>query len=97
MDETLFHYFDGNTYDTYNNEWDTFVPSFMSSLTLPPDVMDVCGANDPQCSFDYAVTGDMNVATATHMVTTDNQNTVEILGECNKALQYYISYSGLLM
>ena len=81
--QSLFQYFDGDSYDTYNDEWNTFVPVFTDELTQPEDALDVCEGNDLQCIFDYAVTGDMSIAIATHSATLENQDIIDTLGECN--------------
>ena len=85
--QSLFQYFDGDSYDTYNDEWNTFVPIFTDELTQPADAMDVCEGNDLQCIFDYTVTGDVSIAIATHRATMENQDIIDILGECNDCVE----------
>ena len=82
--ESLFEYFNGESYSTYNDEWDTHTPTFTVELSGAMDGLSdleaTCGG-DPECEFDYAVTNNASFATATHTVTSDNQDTQEILSE----------------
>ena len=79
--DSLFEYFDGKTYLDYNDGWDTHSPAFTDELDRPDDTETVCG-DDTQCIFDYAVTGNVSFAIATHATTVNNQETQDILSKC---------------
>ena len=59
------------------------MPTF--SDAVDPDILDdvetVCEGN-PQCIFDYGVTNDISFATATYVVSMENEETQNILSEC---------------
>lgn len=82
--QSLFTYFDEETYSYYNDGWDTHVPTFQpmfnDAQTLD-EAQAICGEDDLQCVFDYAVTNDISFAAGTHMVTMNNQETQIILSE----------------
>ena len=77
-----FEYFDGNSYFTYNEGWDTHSPTFLGELdtSVLDNIEAVCGGV-LECIFDYAITNNASFAAATYAVGVDNNETQSILGE----------------
>ena len=77
-----FEYFDGHSYSTYNDGWDEHTPTFTDELdtSILDDLDAVCEGNT-QCIFDYVITNNASFATATYVVSTENEDTQNILSE----------------
>ena len=79
-EQSHFNYFN-KSYDDFNSGWNTTIPAFMADFDGVQ--LEAC-EGDLQCLFDYAVTGNVSIAVATHTITMENMETVNILG--NKAI-----------
>lgn len=61
-EESLFFYSDGTTTSDYSNP--DFMPTFKSDIVPNDDISTHCQGNT-ECIFDYVVSGNPDVATAT--------------------------------
>lgn len=82
-DDSLFTYLNGNSYDTFNSESQTFVPAFGLGILTPElntTATEICG-DVYSCLYDIAVTGSSTLGRLTHEISQDNQKIKEDLGK----------------
>ncbi len=78
--ESIFTYSETESYDFYNANYTTFVPVFLSDMTVPDTILDACGG-DASCIFDYSVTNDPSIGVSSLVVSMENEETLEIIGK----------------
>lgn len=69
--ESCFTYGSGESRDTYARD-DEFTPTFADDIEITPDIQEACQDN-PQCIYDYTLTGDSEVGMGTLMTTVNNE------------------------
>ncbi|XP_022088953.1 sushi domain-containing protein 2-like [Acanthaster planci] len=75
QEDSLFRYPAGKGPSDYRDE--SFIPVFWSeSDPIDENVLEICG-NDTRCAFDYAVTGDENIARATRGAVASYKTAIE--------------------
>jgi len=74
--ESLFSYPDGSSYETYNQGYDIFTPTFIPVQGGPPECQ-----GDVSCIYDALVTGEIDIGLSSKNVSEENQETEMILGE----------------
>ena len=78
--ESVFTYFEPESYDFYNANSTTYVPVFLSDMNVSAAILDACGGDD-SCIFDYSVTNDPSIGVSSMVVSMENQETLEIIGK----------------
>jgi len=74
--ESLFSYPDGSSYETYNQGYETFTPTFITVQGGPPECQ-----GDFSCIYDSQVTGEIDIGLSSLNASLENQEMEMILGE----------------
>ena len=71
------------SYSAINDGYLDYIPVFTDEIQASPEVEAMCGGN-AQCVYDATVTGDMTVGQGTLDTSMENDETVQILGQCKQ-------------
>lgn len=90
--DSIFYYLSNASYDTYNSNYLTFVPTFTSDLmgNLPSDVDTVCQGNQA-CFYDYSISGNADLGNSSHTAAMDGQNLQTVLSKTASIVTMYYS------